>query len=181
MNFIYVVSAWVLLVKPQNCSHVLIHLTWSQCLQIEKFVMKLHTKLCFNLNVNNEIIDKIHDIFWTKSKKFQSNRFPFLHPCHFLTKDELEDHTHTLNELFSLPYTWILWFVACRVTSKRLGIGVGKSSWSVVKMIKDGKRSNLSGNYLEKHAILYAPAHLEEARNCNNHECHNDSGDKFTD
>ncbi len=33
-----------------------------------------------------------------------------------------------------------------------------------MKQIKDGKRSNLSGDSLEKRAILFTLAHLEEAR-----------------
>ncbi len=32
-----------------------------------------------------------------------------------------------------------------------------------MKHIKDGKRSNLSGDSLEKRAILFSMAHLEEA------------------
>ncbi len=48
-------------------------------------------------------------------------------------------------------------------------------------MIKDGMRSNLSGNSLEKQAILYTSAHMEKARMCSDYDCINDSGDKFTD
>ncbi len=49
-----------------------------------------------------------------------------------------------------------------------------------MKKIKDGKKSGLSGNSLEMPAILYTSAHLEEARICNDCECSNDSGKKFT-
>ncbi len=47
-------------------------------------------------------------------------------------------------------------------------------------MIKDGKRSNLSSDSLEKRAILYTSANLEEARIVSKHKCSNDLGDKFT-
>ncbi len=67
------------------------------------------------------------------------------------------------------------------MTSKLLGIGAEERSWSDVKMIKDGKRSNLSGDSLEKQAILYISAHLKKARICSGRECSNDSGNKFTD
>ncbi len=83
--------------------------------------------------------------------------------------------------MYSLPYTHVLGFVAFRVTSKHLGIGAGERSWRDVKMIKDGKRSNLSVDSLEKRAILYTSAHLEEARICSEHKCSNDFGNKFTD
>ncbi len=75
--------------------------------------------------------------------------------------------------MYSLPYTHVLGFVACRVTSKRLGIGAVERSWSDKKMIKDEKRSNLSGDSLEKQAILCTSAHLEEARIRSEHKCSN--------
>ncbi len=80
-----------------------------------------------------------------------------------------------------MHYTCIRGFVACRVTLKCLGIGPGERALSVMKMIKDGKRSKLSGDSLEKQAILYTLAHLEEARICSENECINDLGDKLTE
>ncbi len=44
-----------------------------------------------------------------------------------------------------------------------MGIGSGERAWSDVKQINDSKRSNLSGDSLEKRAILITSAHLEEA------------------
>ncbi len=81
----------------------------------------------------------------------------------FSTPDALEGRSHIWDETYSLPYTKVLLYVVCRVTSKRLGIGSGKCAWSNVKQIKDGKRSNLGGNSLENRAILFTKAHLEEA------------------
>ncbi len=66
--------------------------------------------------------------------------------------------------MYSLSSTCVLGIVACIVTSKCLDIGAGERSWSDMKMIKDGVRSNLSGDYLEKRVILYKSAHLEEER-----------------
>ncbi len=67
------------------------------------------------------------------------------------------------------------------MTSKRLDIGAGERSWSDVRMIKDRKRSNLSGDSLEKRAIMYTSDHLEEARTHSEHKCSNEFGNKFTD
>ncbi len=61
-----------------------------------------------------------------------------------------------------MPYTDVLGFVACRVTSKRLGIGSAETSWADVKQIKDGKWSNLGGASLEKRAILFTSARMRE-------------------
>ncbi len=62
-----------------------------------------------------------------------------------------------------MPYTSVFGFVACCVTSKRLGIGLAERSWADVKQIKDGKRSNLGGTSLEKMVILFTSAKLKEA------------------
>ncbi len=136
-------------------SHCINLLTGSQRLQIEQIVVKLHQKPCPNLNVINESIEDIVDKLWTELKSFQTNRLPFDCPGLFSTKDALSGRSHIWHEMYSLPYTRVLGFVACRVTSKRLGIEAGERSWSDVKMIKDGKGSNLSGDSLEIQAILY--------------------------
>ena len=56
------------------------------------------------------------------------------------------------------------WFVACRVTSKILGIGSAERSWGDVKTIKSGKRSALGSDISEKQSIMYTSACIEEAR-----------------
>ncbi len=57
----------------------------------------------------------------------------------------------------------VLGFVASRVTSKRVGIGSGECARSNVKQIKGSKRSNLTSDSLEKSAILFTTAHVEES------------------
>ena len=107
----------------------------------------------------------IIDIFWREFKHWQNMTGSYAVRCgRFSTPDALEGRSHIWHETYSLPYTKVLGFVACRVTSKRLRIGSGERAWSDVKQIKDGKRSNLSGDSLEKRAILFTSAHLEEAR-----------------
>ncbi len=66
--------------------------------------------------------------------------------------------------MHSLPFTEVLGFVACRTTSKRLGLGSAERSWSDVKTIKNGKRANIGSETLEKRAILYTSVKLEEAQ-----------------
>ncbi len=53
--------------------------------------------------------------------------------------------------------------------SKHLLIGLVEQSWSNVKTIENDKRENIGVESLEKRAILYTSAKLEEAqllRNC---------------
>jgi len=83
--------------------------------------------------------------------------------------------------MHSLPFTEVLGFVACRTTSKRLGIGSAEQSWSDVKTIKNGKRANIGGGSLEKRAILYTTAKLEEAQLLRNSSAKDFDYDVFGD
>ncbi len=59
--------------------------------------------------------------------------------------DEVHGNFFMWHQLYELSYTKVLGFVACRTSSKQLGIGAVERSWSDVKQIKDGKQSNLGG------------------------------------
>ena len=76
----------------------------------------------------------------------------------------LKGNSHEWHEQYSLHYTVVLGFVACRVCSKPLGNGACERSWGDVKSVKSGKKSHLSGSATEKRAILYTTAVLNEAR-----------------
>ena len=66
-----------------------------------------------------------------------------------------------MHQKYSLPCTKVLGFVACRVTSKILGIGAVDSSWIKVKTIKSGKIFAISSDVSEKQSILYTSACIE--------------------
>ncbi len=78
--------------------------------------------------------------------------------------DIISGDSYLWHEKYSLPYTSVLGFVACHVTSKLCGIGPAKRSWGGVKQIKDGKRSHLSGASTEKWSILFVSAKIVQAR-----------------
>ena len=50
-----------------------------------------------------------------------------------------DGNSHLWRLKYRLPCTKVLGFVACRVTSKVLGIGAEDRSWGYVKTIKFGK------------------------------------------
>ena len=54
--------------------------------------------------------------------------------------------------------------LACRVTSKIIGIGSAERSWGDVKHLKSGKRSHILGKTLEKQATIYGRSCVEVAR-----------------
>ena len=68
------------------------------------------------------------------------------------------------HQKYSLPFTKVLGFVACRVTSKVLVIGAAERSWGDVKTIKPGKISAISSDVSEKQSIVYTSASIESAR-----------------
>ena len=68
------------------------------------------------------------------------------------------------HQKYLLPFTKVLGFFACRVTSKVLGIGAAERSWGDIKTIKSGKRSVISSDVSEKHSIVYTSACIESTR-----------------
>ena len=57
---------------------------------------------------------------------------------------------HLLHQKYSLLFTKVLGFVACRVTSNILVIFAAERSWGDVKIIKYGKRYAISSDVSEK-------------------------------
>ena len=80
-----------------------------------------------------------------------------------LNEDITDGNSHLWHQKYSLPSTKVLDFVACRVTSKILGIGSAERSWGDVKTIKSGKRSAHGSDISDKHSIVYRSACIEEA------------------
>ena len=67
------------------------------------------------------------------------------------------------HEMSSLPCTDVLGVLACRATSKNLGVGSAERGWKAAKHIKSA-RSAISGDRLEKASILYHTARVNDAR-----------------
>ena len=75
-----------------------------------------------------------------------------------------DGNSHLCYQKYSLPSTKVPGFVACRVTSKILGIGSAERSWGDVKTIKSGERSALGSDISDKQSIVYTSACIEESR-----------------
>ena len=54
--------------------------------------------------------------------------------------------------------------VGCGTTSKNLGVGSAERGWGDTKQIKDGKRSGLGAESIEKRSILFTTAKIADAR-----------------
>jgi hypothetical protein len=106
----------------------------------------------------------IIDTFWNEFKSFQQCTHPFAEPSRWATVDVTQENSFLWQEKYSLPYTIVLGFVGCRVTSKLCGIGPAERSWGGVKNIKTGKQSHMSGESTEKRSILYVSAKIQQSR-----------------
>ena len=97
-------------------------------------------------------------------KHFHKNTEPLHKQPRWLTRDALTGSSHIWHDLYLLAYTEVLGFVACRTTSKPLGIGACERSWGDVKHIKTGKRSYMVEESTKKRAVLYTTANIHKAR-----------------
>ena len=89
----------------------------------------------------------------------------------------------------SIPFTKFLCFVACRVTSKVLGIDEVDRSWGDIKTIKYGKRAAIRIYLSQKQSIFYTYIYIESDRieqyhsgkklidNCSSHTCNEEDDD----
>ena len=77
------------------------------------------------------------------------------------TDDGKKGRSHLWHEKYSLGDMDVLGFVACRVTSKNLGIGAAERSCAGAKYIKDGKGSRLGTESTEKRSIYTTTIVLE--------------------
>ncbi len=142
-------------ILPEIWDEVRLNLDGDKRMAIERVIAKLHMAPNPNSKVANDDIYNVNDTFWKEFGHFQIKTGVYgLCPGRFLLPDALNGHSYLWHGLYSLPYTSVLGFVACCVTSKRLGIGLAERSWADGKKIKDGKRSNLGGISLEKRAII---------------------------
>ena len=80
------------------------------------------------------------DTFWSEYKNFNQKKYPYDRKYFIWNSKDISDgNSHIWHQNYSLPSTKVLGFVACRVTSKTLGIGSAERSWGDGKKIKSGK------------------------------------------
>ena len=109
-------------------------------------------------------------IFWTEYTEFDNNIGSFYGDGFiWKIKDIRYGNSHLWHQKYSLPCTKVLGFVACRVTSKVLGIGSAECSWGDLNTIKSGKRSAIISDVSDKQIIVYTSACIESAKIENYH------------
>ena len=166
IDYDYAITAWILCVMPEVREGVKNTMTGKHCLAVERFIEHLHVPSCLNLikGIVDMKTSNIVDTFWEEFKHFSNQTGDFSKPGRWLTPDVSTGKYNLRHENYSLPYTIVLGFFACRTTLKNLGIGSAERSWGDVKEIKSGKRSHLSTESVEMQSIVYTAARVGDAR-----------------
>ena len=162
----YAITGWALSVVSEVRIDVRERMRGEHRDAIERVIRRLHVAPCANTHPDIVSMSEavIVDTFWNEFKAFQNCDRPY-HELHkWAGPDVIAGRSYLWHEKYSIPYTTVLGFVACRVTSKLCGIGPAERSWGAVKQIKMGKRSHLSGESTEKRSIIYVSSKIEQAR-----------------
>ena len=163
----YAMAGWMLCVQPDVMDDVVTRgASQKEHEAMEYVIEKLHYPPCPNKSIDmmGKTIDHIIDCFWNEYRSFKERLYPFNKPGRFLTDDAIQGRSYAWHLKYSLPYTEVLGYVACRVCSKPLGIGMAERAWGDLKTIKHGKRSKLGGESTEMRSIIYTSAHLTQKK-----------------
>ena len=162
----YAIAGWALSVVGEVRIDVRERMRGEHRDAIECVIRRLHVAPCANSHpdIHSMSEAEIIDTFWNEFKAFQNCDRPY-HELHkWAGPDVIAGRSYLWHEKYSIPYTTVLGFVACRVTSKLCGIGPAERSWGAVKQIKTGQRSHLSGESTKKRTIIYVSSKVEQAR-----------------
>ena len=162
----YAIAGWALCVTPEVMADVKARMCGSHRDAIERVVERLHVAPCPNNRVDlakmspSLIVDK----FWDEYDEFTEKTGPFAKQGKWKANDVASGKSFAWHKKYSLHSTQVLGFVACRVTSKHLGIGSAERVWGNTQDVKSGKLVNRNSDNTEMRAILYTSARIQEAR-----------------
>ena len=158
INNDYAMTGWMLCVIPFIREDVFKNAQNNHHIQVNNVIKTLFA------GSNEKELHKTLHTFWSeyknsnqKNDRFDSNEFIWN------IKYISDGNSHIWHQKYSLPSNKVLGFVACRVTSKIIGIGSAECSWDYVKTIKSGNISVLDSDISEKQSIVYTSACIEEA------------------
>ena len=144
INTGYAVNGWMLCVIPHIREDV-----FKKAQNIHHIQVNNVIKTFFAGSTEKELHASL-DTFWSEYTLFNHKNDPFdSNDFIWNRKDITDGNSHLWHQKYSLPSTKVLGFVACRVTSKIIGIGSAERSWDDVKTIKSGKRSALGSDISE--------------------------------
>jgi len=132
------IAGWMLSVVPEIRKDAIDNATGPDWLCVEHVIEKLFH------GETPQVLGQKKVTFWIELDGFQNKiGYGFDRPHIWNSVHITNGESHFWHKHNSLPYTEVLGFVACHVTSKILGIGGAERSWGNVKQLKSGKQSYL--------------------------------------
>ena len=126
---------------------------------MERVVKQLYTGESDNDSMGQQL-----DTFWTEYEQFLGKRGDFSSEYKWNSQHLKQGNSYLWHKQYSYPYTEMLGKVACRVTSKILGIGSAERAWGAVKHLKTNKRAHLRHKSMEMQSTIFVSACMESAR-----------------
>jgi hypothetical protein len=162
----FAVTGWVTAVDPKIRAHVNANLSFEHKQAVERLHLKLF--LPDNLTPAEEALEtsKMIDELWDEYGQFNTRRGPAFGESRFYiwgSADIKNNLGYNWHKNYSLVQTKQLGRLACRVSSKLLGMGNAERCWGNVKQLKDGQRSHLSAEKASKASTIYGAACAERA------------------
>ena len=143
INTYFAVTGWMLCVITHICKDAKYHSYSDHGKQVNNVINTLF------YGASEEEMAVTLDLFWTEYTA-SDNMIGSFDADEFIwkIKDIRDGNSHLCHQIYSLTFTKVIGFVACRVTSKVLGIGASDHSWGEVKTIISVKRSAISSDVL---------------------------------
>ena len=141
INTDFALTGCMLCVIPQIRKDAKDHSDSDHRKQVNNFIKTLFS------GASEEEINVTLDLFWTEYTAFD-NKVGSYDADEFIwkSKDISDGNSHLWHQKYSLPFTKVLGFFACRFTSKVLGIGASERSWRDIKTINSREISAYSSD-----------------------------------
>jgi hypothetical protein len=165
LNHAYAHAAYVLAVDERIRDHCRANIHYLHKKNCEHLLRKLFMPIDLDPNDESSWMATTFDEFWDEYDQFDNRLGPFGEGRSFIWEslDAKTYQTYKWHKKYSLVQTKWLGRLACRVTSKILGMGNAERSWGFVKQLKDGQRSHLSAEAASKASTIYGAACAERA------------------
>jgi len=164
----YAITAWILCPHKVVQEQVAKKMTTRHKVCVNRLIMKI---LLPNNLRREERVNKYHQAvggFWREWQQFHGRTAAYSdeNPCWHETNLSIDEEIHKWHQVWTYKKDAWLGKLACRVTSKIVGIGNAERNWGAVKILKSGQRSHLSSAVVSKQATLFG---MQAAHKANAH------------
>jgi hypothetical protein len=160
----FAICGWYLCIVPEVVDDVRDNDTIEHRYAVERVITQLCQDSTGLGNFKSRSRNDTCENFWTEWSDFSNKLDAFSSKRMWNSEPAVQDKSYVFHEKYSLKVMTVLGYVACRVTSKVLGIGTEERSWGDVKQLKTDKRSHLSVADIEQQIVIFGAASMHKAR-----------------